>query len=62
MNSLLKSKTFWAGVAAVITAVGGYSTGDLTPAAAIQVGLTGIVGIFLRDAIRTETKSEDTKS
>lgn len=45
---LLKSKTIWAGLAAIATAAGGYAGGDLSAADAIQTGFTGLIGIFLR--------------
>lgn len=48
---LIKSKTFWAGVSALVTAGAGYATGEMAAAAAIQTAFTGIIGIFLRSAI-----------
>ena len=48
-----KSKTFWTGVAAVVGALGGYLTGELALSPALQVVVTGLTAIFLRDAIRT---------
>jgi hypothetical protein len=44
-------KTIWAGVAAVIGAVGGYVTGDMGAAGAFQTALTGLIGIFMRQAV-----------
>jgi hypothetical protein len=52
---LYKSKTFWTGVGGVVTAAAGYATGDLTLAAAAQLAVTSLVGIFLRDAVRSRS-------
>lgn len=51
MSELLKSKTVWTGVSALVAAVGGYLTGALDLGMAIQTGFTGLTGIFLRNAI-----------
>lgn len=48
---LIKSKTFWTGVTALVTATAGYATGELPLAAAINTAFTGLIGIFLRSAI-----------
>lgn len=48
---MLKSKTFWAGVAAIITALAGYLTEEMTAAQAAQTALGGAVAIFLRQGI-----------
>lgn len=57
MNDLLKSKTFWAGIAGIITAAGGYYTGEFSPAAAIQTALGSLIAIFLRDGVRKADKT-----
>jgi len=46
-----KQKTTWAGIAAIVAAVGGFTTGTLPAAAAIQMAVTGLIGIFLRQGI-----------
>lgn len=51
MNDLLKSKTFWTGVAGVIAAVGGFFTGTLEIGMAINTALTSLIGIFLRNGM-----------
>jgi hypothetical protein len=51
LTALLKSKTFWTGVAAVATAGGGYATGEMNAPDALQIGFTGALGVFLRMAI-----------
>jgi hypothetical protein len=48
---IVKSKTFWTGIAAVIAAVGGVFTGTMETDTAIQTGIGGLVAIFLRDSI-----------
>jgi hypothetical protein len=50
---LYKTKTFWTGITALIGAVGGVVTGALPLVAGIQLGVTALLGIFLRDGIRT---------
>jgi hypothetical protein len=52
MNELLKTKTFWTGIAGIVAAVGGYLTGTMSPAEAIQTGIGSLVAIFLRDGLR----------
>ncbi|WP_341904001.1 hypothetical protein [Polaromonas sp. YR568] len=49
--ALAKSKTFWTGVAAIATAGTGYATGEFTSPEAVQIGLNGLLGIFLRMAL-----------
>jgi len=52
MNTeLFKSKTFWAGVAGVITAVGGAVTGAMSIPEAVQLATTSFLAIFIRDGI-----------
>ncbi|MFH1136567.1 MAG: hypothetical protein V1816_10855 [Pseudomonadota bacterium] len=54
---LFKSKTFWAGAAGIIAALGGFLTGSLPLEAALQTGLTALLGIFFRDALRNSDDS-----
>ena len=49
MKKLLKSKTFWTGVAAIVTAGTGYATGEMTGGVAINTAFTALLAIFLRD-------------
>ena len=51
--SMLKTKTFWGGLAAIATGVSLIVTGDV--AGGVQLIGTGIVGIFIRDAITKVT-------
>ncbi len=43
-----RSKTIWTGAAAVLTALGGYLSGEMTGQVAVQTAFTGLTGIFLR--------------
>ena len=45
---ILKSKTFWTGVAGIAAAGNGYASGEFTSAEALQTTLMGLMGIFLR--------------
>lgn len=51
MKELLKSKTFWTGIAGILTAAGGYFTGDIEAQNAIQIAVAALASIFIRDAI-----------
>ena len=51
MEKMFRSKTFWAGIAAILSAAGGYFTGTLDPGTALQTAFTGLIGIFLRAGI-----------
>ena len=53
---MLKSKTVWTGIVAIIGAVGGYFTGDLELGAMLQLVVSSGLAIFLRHGIK---KSED---
>jgi len=52
LKSLIKTKSFWAGVTAIIGGAGGYFTGTLDPVQAIQAIFAGFVVICWRDAAR----------
>lgn len=47
----VSSKTFWAGVVSIVTAIAGYFTGELQGTVAIQMISTSLIGIFLRNAV-----------
>jgi len=51
MNELLKSKTVWTGVSAIVAAAAGYFTGNMDMSAALQTAFTGLIGIFLRQGV-----------
>jgi hypothetical protein len=50
MGKLLKTKTFWGGVAGIMTGIGLIANGDI-PAGANAI-VTSIIAIFLRDGIQ----------
>ena len=49
--NIARSKTVWTGLAAIIAAGAAYAESQMTGTAAIQIGLNGLLGIFLRIAI-----------
>lgn len=55
---LLKSKTFYAALAGIITAVGGAVTGGMTWIQAGTLILTALMGMFLKDGQITATKAQ----
>lgn len=48
VKKMLKSKTMWTGIAGIAAAGAGYAAGDFSAADAVQTGLMGLIGIFLR--------------
>ncbi len=50
-NRLKNSKTFWAALATIVAAVGGYLTGEIALGTAFQAIVTALLGICLRDGI-----------
>lgn len=48
---LLHTKTFWTGLAGVIAALGAYMSGEADLWQAAQIGLTGLMAIFLRHGL-----------
>ena len=56
---MLKSKTVWAAVTAVVGAIGGYFTGELELGAMIQLVVTSTLAVFLRHGVaKVEDKVE----
>lgn len=55
-KELLKSKTFWAGVLALIGAVAGYLTGEMTVNEALAVAVPAVIGVFLKDGVVSAAK------
>lgn len=51
VKSLLKTKTFWTGMAGLATAAGATAAGEMTTAQAIQTAITCLIGIFLRSGM-----------
>ena len=52
-----QSKTIWTGLAAVVSAVGGVATGELSLASGLQMAFTGLVAIFLRTGVEGVKKA-----
>ena len=50
-KELLKSKTLWTGVSAIVAAAGSFAVGEIEIAQAIQVVVTALIGIFIRDGM-----------
>jgi hypothetical protein len=49
---MLKSKTVWTAVAAIIAAIGGYFTGELELAETLQLVVTSGLAVFLRAGVK----------
>ena len=56
---MIKSKTFWAGVTGLVGAISGYLTGELELGAAINVGITSALAIFVRHGVKKVEKKLD---
>jgi len=52
----LKQKTTWAGIGAIVAAASGFFTGSMLPAEALQLGISGLLAIFLRQGIAKGVK------
>ncbi|NQU43918.1 hypothetical protein HQ520_11585 [bacterium] len=50
MNALMKTKTFWGGLAAIATGVGLIISGDVPQG--LNALVTGLLAIFVRDGVR----------
>ncbi len=55
-DNMLKSKTVWTGIVAIVGAIGGFFTGDLELGAMLQLVVSSGLAIFLRHGIK---KAED---
>lgn len=49
---MLKSKTVWTAVAAIVAAIGGYFTGELELAETLQLVVTSGLAVFLRVGVK----------
>lgn len=47
-RALIRTKTFWTGMAALLTVTGGYLAGEIDLGTLIETMTTGLVAIFLR--------------
>ena len=57
-NELIKSKTFWTGVAGLVTAAGGYLSGEASLMTAIYGALGSLAAIFLRTGVEKAASGE----
>lgn len=48
---LLKTKTFWSGIAGIVGAGAGYYTGEMESVQAIQLAVGCILAVFIRDGV-----------
>ena len=48
---MVKTKTFWAAVTACVGAIGAYMTEELEAGAALQVVVTSLLAVFLRQGV-----------
>ena len=55
--NLLRSKTFWTGLAGAVTALGSFATGQADAVQALQMGLTSLLAIFLRAGLTKPSAS-----
>ena len=49
-------KTYITGIVGIVTAVGGFLSGTIQLPEAIQLGITSILGMTIRNGITQETK------
>lgn len=56
--NLFTTKTFWTGLAGLAAGLGGYLSGEAGGVEALQIGLTGLVAIFLRHGLVRSGRGE----
>jgi len=56
---MLKSKTVWTAVAAIIAAIGGYFTGELELPEMLQLVVTSGLAVFLRIGVKKSEVAAD---
>tara|TARA_R100000808_G_scaffold23263_1_gene51430 strand:+ start:724 stop:960 length:237 start_codon:yes stop_codon:yes gene_type:complete len=56
---MLKSKTVWTAIAAIIAAIGGYFTGELEMAEMLQLVVTSGLAVFLRMGVKKSEVAAD---
>jgi len=49
---MLKSKTLWAAVTAIVGALGGYFTGEIEMGEMLQLVVTSSLAVFLRHGVK----------
>lgn len=61
-KELVKSKTFWTGISAIVAVIGSASQGVITWGAAVTPILVAAIGIFLKDGLISQTNQLTPKS
>lgn len=56
---MLRSKTTWGSITALVGALAGWATGELEISAALNISVTAILALFLRHGVK---KAEDAAS
>tara|TARA_Y100001938_G_scaffold65969_1_gene91609 strand:+ start:112 stop:348 length:237 start_codon:yes stop_codon:yes gene_type:complete len=56
---MIKSKTVWTAIAAIIAAIGGYFTGELEMAEMLQLVVTSGLAVFLRMGVKKSEVAAD---
>ena len=54
---MLKSKTTWSAINGLIAAMSGYFTGSLEIGAALNLGFTSVIGLFIRHKLEKDTEA-----
>jgi len=56
---LLRTKTFWTGAAALVAAAGAFLTGEADMVQALQMAITGLAAIFLRQGMVKQAQESE---
>ena len=56
-----KTKTFWASITGITTAVGAYYTGDIDLASTMQIVVTSVLALFLRHGVAKSERAAKIK-
>ena len=56
-----KTKTFWASLTGITTAVGAYFTGDIDLASTMQIVVTSVLALFLRHGVAKSERAAKSK-
>jgi len=51
LERLVKSKTFWAGLGAIVAAIGSHVMGEISLTAMLQLIVPAVLAIFIRDGV-----------
>ena len=55
-QELLKSKTAWTAIGSIVGVIGAAAQGGMTWGQTVMPVLTALIGLFLKDALVTQTK------